>query len=276
MTILVTGATGTVGSQVAGQLVEAGHRVRALTRDPARAKAELPAGVEIVAGDLAVPDSLTPALDGVTAIHLINFAGDHYQPLTSGKEIVESAVKFGARRVTVLGGRADGSLEQALAGSGLEWTLLNPVEFMANTLKWWGPSVRAEDVVREPYGDRLSAMIHEADIAAVAATILAGGGHGGKTYTLTGPEALTIAQKVRVLGDAIGREIAFVELTEAQAKEKWRSEGMSEELVEFLVSALGDTPEEGYTVLPTVEQITGRPARTFAQWATEHAAAFRP
>ncbi|MEV0196491.1 NAD(P)H-binding protein [Nonomuraea sp. NPDC050691] len=281
MTILVTGATGTVGRLVVDELVQAGHQVRALTRNPSHASEVLPAGVEVVAGDLADPDSLVQAFDGVTAAHLITFAGDDYAPLSRGDEIVELVVKAGVRRVTVLGGRADGPLEQALAAAteqatGLEWTLLEPVEFMSNTLRWWAGSVKAHGVVREPFGDRLSALVHEADIAAVAAAVLTGEGHGGRTYTLTGPEALTTREKVRVLAEATGVGITFTELTEQEARTEWRSYGMGEETIEFLVQALGNTPEVGYTVVPTVEQVTGRPARSFAQWAAEHAAAFRP
>ncbi|WP_101785944.1 NAD(P)H-binding protein [Nonomuraea indica] len=273
MTILVTGATGTVGRQLVAELVQAGHVVRALTRDPGRAA--LPEGVEVVAGDMADPDTLVPAFDGVTAAHLINFAGDDYAPLEHGDRIVELAVKAGVQRVTVLGGRADGPLERALAATELEWTLLHPVEFMANTLRWWTHSVRYEGVVKEPFGDRLSAMVHEKDIAAVAAVALTETGHGGRTYTLTGPQALTTREKVRILGAALGTEIAFVELSEDEARAQWRAVGMGEETIGFLVEALGNTPEEGYTVVPTVEQVTGRPARSFAAWAAEHADAFR-
>ncbi|NUW45959.1 NmrA family NAD(P)-binding protein [Nonomuraea rhodomycinica] len=276
MTILVTGATGTVGRRVVDELVRAGRQVRALTRDPSRASGLLPADVEVVAGDLADPGSLPAAFDGVTAAHLITFAGDDYAPLKHGAEIVELAVKAGVRKVSVLGGRADGPLERALEATEVEWTLLNPVEFMSNTLRWWAGSVKAHGVVREPFGDRLSALVHEADIAAVAAAVLTGEGHGGRTYTITGPEALTTRQKVRVLAEATGLDITFTELTEQEARAEWRSHGMGEETVEFLVQALGNTPEVGYTVVPTVEQVTGRPARPFAQWAAEHAAAFRP
>ncbi|NUR85758.1 MAG: NAD(P)H-binding protein [Nonomuraea sp.] len=273
MTVLVTGATGTVGRELVEQLISSGQQVRALTRNPA--KAGLPEGVEVVAGDLADPASLAGVFDGVTAAHLINFAGDDYQPLTTGREIVALAVAAGVKRVTVLGGRADGPLEQELAGSGMEWTLLHPVEFMSNTLMWWAASVKAEGVIREPYGSRLSAMVHEGDIAAVAATVLVSGGYGGQTLTLTGPEAVTTSAKVEMLAAAIERPVSFVELTEEQAKDKWRADGMGEETIGFLIQALGNTPEVGYTVVPTVEQVTGRPARTFTQWATTHAASFR-
>ncbi|MFG1681318.1 NAD(P)H-binding protein [Nonomuraea sp. NPDC049269] len=273
MTILVTGATGTVGRLIVDELARNGHQVRALTRDPA--KADLPEGVEVVAGDLAEPGSLTAAFDGVEAVHLINFAGDDYAPLKTGEQLVELAAKAGVRKVTVLGGRADGPLEQALAASELEWTLLEPVEFMSNTLQWWAQTIKAEGVIREPFGGRLSAVVHERDIAAVAATVLTSDGHAGKTYTLTGPRAITTTEKVRILSEAVGQEIRFVELSEDEARAKWLADGMGAETIEFLIGALGDTPEVGYTVVPTVEQVTGRAPRSFAQWATEHAVAFK-
>ncbi|GAA3530938.1 NAD(P)H-binding protein [Nonomuraea rosea] len=273
MTILVTGATGTVGRLVVEELRAAGQQVRALTRNPA--KAGLPEDVEVVAGDLAEPDSVAAAFEGVTGVHFINFAGDDYAPLPDGARLVELAVKAGVRRATVLGGRADGALEQALAGTDIEWTLLHPVEFMSNTLRWWAHTVRTEGVIKEPFGERLSALVHERDIAAVAATVLVEGGHGGRTYTLTGPEAITLQRKVAILGAAIGKNVEFVELTVDEARAKWAADGMGEETIEFLVGALGDTPEAGYTVVPTVREVTGRDARGFAQWAAENADAFR-
>ncbi|MEV0165986.1 NAD(P)H-binding protein [Nonomuraea fuscirosea] len=273
MTFLVTGATGTVGRLVVQELLDAGAQVRALTRDPG--KAALPAGVEVVAGDLARPESVAAAFEGVTGVHFITFAGDDYTPLPDPARLVELAAAAGVRRATVLGGRTDGALEQALAAGELEWTLLNPVEFMSNTLRWWAHAIRTEGVIKEPFGDRLSALVHERDIAAVAATVLVEGGHGGRTYTITGPEAITLKRKVEILGAAIGRDVRFVELTVDEARAKWAADGMAEQTIEFLVSALGDTPEAGYTVVPTVREVTGRDARDFAQWATEHADAFR-
>ncbi|MGK5553904.1 NAD(P)H-binding protein [Actinomadura kijaniata] len=273
MTFLVTGATGTVGRHVVAELLRLGRDVRALSRTPD--SAELPGGVEVVGGDLADVASLEAAFDGVTAVHLINFAGDSYGALDNGPDLVDLMVRKGVRRVTLLGGRDEGALEKALKASDLEWTMLTPVEFMGNTLQWWAASVRAEGVVREPFGGRLSAMVHEADIGAVAATVLAEGGYAGRELVLTGPEAITTAEKVRILAGAVGRDIAFVELTEREAREKWAADGMPGELIEFLVDALGNTPEVGYTVVPTVPEVLGRPARTFAQWAAENAAAFR-
>jgi uncharacterized protein YbjT (DUF2867 family) len=276
MKILVTGATGTVGRNVIEQLLAAGAddvTVRALTRRPETA--ELPQGVEVVAGDLASPETVAAAFDGVDAVHFINFAGGDYSPLAEGRRLVELAVQAGVQRATVLGGRADGELEIALTDSVIESTLLMPVEFMSNTLQWWAQPIRESGVIREPFGDRVSAMVHPADIGAVAARVLLDGGHGGEEYVLTGPEAVHIKDKVRILADATGRDIEFVELSEQEARGKWAAEGMPGAMIDFLIGALGNTPEVGRTVVPTVERLTGRPARTFAQWAEENADAFR-
>jgi uncharacterized protein YbjT (DUF2867 family) len=272
--ILVTGATGTVGRELVQQLHQAGHHVRALTRDPA--KATFPTGVEVVGGNLATPQSFAPALEGVTGLHLINFdsGSDAYGLLQSGAELVELARQAGVQRITVLRGGEKGSVEEAVEASDLSWTYLQPVEFMANMLEW-AESIRAEGMVAEPFGSRLTAIVHEADIAAVAAVALVEEGHASQCYTITGPEALTPPQMVSLIGAAIGRDLAFVELSEEQARKRWQAAGYPDEVIDFFVWAHGNTPPIGYTVVPTVEQITGRPPRTFAQWANEHAAAFR-
>lgn len=147
MTILVTGATGTVGRRVVEQLLERGAPVRAVTRDPARA--EFPAGVDVVRGDLADPASLESALEGVTGLHLITFDGGLFAPLTTGEEVMRPARGAGVRRVTVLNGGGDTPMETAVRESGLAWTVVMPVEFMANALEW-APDIKADDVVREP------------------------------------------------------------------------------------------------------------------------------
>ncbi|CAM5397246.1 NAD(P)H-binding protein [Streptomyces sp. ID03-2B] len=272
MTILVTGATGTVGRRVVEQLLERGEHVRALTRDPARA--ELPAGVDVVRGDLTDPASLEPALDGVTGLHLITFGGGLFAPLETGEEILGLAREAGVRRVTVLHGGGGTPMESAVRASGFDWTVVMPVEFMANALEW-APGIRSEGVVREPFVDRLSAMVHESDIGAVAAVALTEDGHGGQEYLVTGPQVLTVRDKTAAVGAARGADVELVELTEEQARESWRGQGMPEDVIAFLIGVYRDTPPEGRTVIDTVEKVTGRPARTFAQWAEEHAEHFR-
>ncbi|MFC9503348.1 NAD(P)H-binding protein [Streptomyces sp. NPDC057002] len=271
--ILVTGATGTVGRQVVAELLARGHAVRALTRDAG--KAAFPAGVEVVEGDLNDPGSLAPALEGITGLHLITFAGAAFTPLETGPRILELARSAGVRRITVLHGGGPTPLEDAVRGDdGVSWTVLMPVEFMANALEW-ADGIQAAGEVREPFVARLSAMVHEGDIGAVAAVALTEEGHAGQEYVITGPEVLTVGDKVAAVAAAAGREIALVELTEEQAVAQWRAAYLPEDVIGFLLEAYGNTPEVGRTVSGTVEKVTGRPARTFAQWAGEHADVFR-
>ncbi|TDC84994.1 NAD-dependent epimerase/dehydratase family protein [Micromonospora sp. KC606] len=273
MTILVTGATGTVGRHLVAQLLAAGHPVRALTRRPT--EADLPDGVEVSAGNLTDLDSLVAAFAGVTAAHLISF-GDDYAPLREADRIVDLARQAGVGRVSVLRGDiTKGPLEVAVEASGLEWTHLSPVEFMSNTLEW-AESIRAEGVVREAFPDARSALIHEADIAAVAAVALTTDGHAGQDYWLTGPQALTVPERIERLSQVLGREIRYVELTTDEMVARWRAEGHSDDDIEFFLTMRTNPPEAGYTVLPTVERITGRPARTFTDWVRDNAATFQP
>ncbi|MFM9451896.1 SDR family oxidoreductase [Streptomyces europaeiscabiei] len=270
--ILVTGATGTVGRQVVAELLARGHAVRALTRDAS--KAALPPEAEVVQGDLAEPDSLIPALEGVTGVHLITFGGAYFAPLETGPHILKLARAAGVRRITVLHGGGPSPLEDAVrADDGVDWTVLMPVEFMANALEW-ADGIVASGEVREPFVSRLSAMVHEGDIGAVAAVALTEDGHAGQEYVITGPELLTVGDKVAAIAAARGQEIALTELAEEEAVAQWRAAGHPDAVIGFLLEAYGNTPEVGRTVVDTVEKVTGNPARTFAQWAARHADAF--
>lgn len=272
--ILVTGATGTVGGRVVRRLLAAGHAVRALTRAPSAAR--LPAGVEVVAGDFTDPASLVPALRGVERVHLVAMDGD-------GQAIVDALVEAGVRRLTHLGhddpSRADDDpleswhrvLRRAIESSGLEWTHLFPGEFMANTREW-APSIRAEGVVRAPFGDWRSALVHEDDIAAIAVEALLTDDHVGRTYQPTGPEPVRRRDAVRVIGEAIGRGLRFDELTPEQAREQWW-EVHPPEVVEWFLE-MGRHPEGNSWASPDVEEVLGRPGLTFDRWARDHVADF--
>ncbi len=267
--ILVTGATGNVGRHLVEQLLADGHRVRALTRHPDQAG--LPEGTDLIKGNLADTATLTEAFDGVTAVHLITFDGADFSPLANGAEIAPLAR---GKRVSVLAGDVNKSpLEEALDAAGVGYARLAPVEFMSNALEW-AASIKAEGVVREGFPDMKSAMIHDADIAAVAATALTTDGHAGGDYWLTGPQALTPPEKVRTISEVLGRDIKFIELTQDEIVAVWRESGFSEEDVEFFLLMRTNPPEAGYTVLPTVQEVTGKPARPFAQWVAENAKAF--
>ena len=210
--ILVTGATGTVGRQVVTQLTERGLPVRALTRDPA--SAGLPADVEVVRGDLAEPASLEPHLAGADSVFLV-------WPFTApglaaglGARVVEMLASHGTRVVYLsaqaAAGRPDSfwaTMERLIEDSGAAWTFLRPTGFAANTLMW-ADQIRGQGVVRWPYGAATRSLIHEHDLAAVAVRALTEDRHAGQRYLLTGPEAITQADQVRIIGEVTGRAVA--------------------------------------------------------------------
>ncbi|MEK4439058.1 NAD(P)H-binding protein [Paenibacillus sp. FSL K6-2862] len=268
MTILVTGATGTVGRHVVAQLVQKGEQVRAVSRNPA--KANLPEGVKVVAGDLNEPDTLQTALEGVRGLFLIISSDEVNATLRTQPKVIELAKQSGVQRVTVLVSYEEGPVEEALKNSGMEWTLVKPGEFMANILVDWRDSIRSEGVVREAFGDAPSARVHEGDIAAVAVAALTENGHHGQSYILTGPESLSRREAIQIISEGIGKDVQLDELTEEQARQNWRNQGYEEGDIDFFVLMGKNPPEIGHTVVSTVEQVTGRPARTLAEWVFEH------
>ncbi|MCR8843594.1 NAD(P)H-binding protein [Paenibacillus sp. SC116] len=269
MTILVTGATGTVGQHVVDQLLRRGQKVRALTRNP---QAKLPEGVEIAFGDLSEPSTLAEAFEGITAIHLMT-TGAEYVPLQTGPEIVELAKKAGVRKVTVLWTGQKGVVEQAVEASDLEWTHLHPVEFMSNVRKW-SDSIRNEGIIRDLFSGSLNASVHEADIARVAAVALTENGHAGKEYILTGPEVLSVDDQVRIIGEVTGQKLTLVETTEEEEREQMRKMGVREDVINYVISWHLNPPPIAYTIVPTIEEVLGQPAYTFKQWVEENASYF--
>ncbi|MGW4796753.1 SDR family oxidoreductase [Nonomuraea sp. NPDC004297] len=286
MKILVTGATGFVGRDVVARLVRAGVRVRALTRNPATAA--LPAQVEVVRGDLTRPESMAAALDGIDRLYL-------FPVEETAREIVALAERAGVRRVvdlsaaSVTAGLHVSRVEQAVEASGMEWTHVRPCGFMANLLQIWAPSVRAGRVVRYPFADEPMNLVHEADIAAVAVAALLADGHHGRAYTVTGPGLVTVREQVAAIGAALGEQVRYEEVTRERARELMRAQGgfaaESADLMLGFVEYDGRRPEQdGYAeqdwsalmrVWPDTEQVTGRPPRTYAQWARDHVADFR-
>ena len=280
--VLVTGASGNVGAQVVAQLAAAGRPVRALSRHPERLA--LPDGVDAVAGDLAsgVPPE---AWTDVRALHL--FPVPDRVP-----EVLAAARGAGVEQVTVLSslsasweGAGDNPLqrrhtlvEEAAEASGLTWTHLRPGMFMTNTLAW-APVVRAGDVVRAPYGESVAAPVHEADIAAVAvAALLDPSRHAGRAYELSGPEALSQLDRVRILSEVLGREVRFAEQSREEAladlrRNPWMSEALASSLLDMQERTVG--VREGL-VLPGVADVLGRPGLTFARWVEDHRADFAP
>jgi uncharacterized protein YbjT (DUF2867 family) len=278
--ILVTGATGTVGRQVVTQLSERDVPVRAVTRDPS--SAGLPAGVEVVRGDLADPASLEPHLAGVDSVFLVwPFTSPE---LTAGPGA--RAVAMLARHVTRIvylsaeaaAGRPDSFwavMERLIEDSGAAWTFLRPTGFAANTLMW-ADQIRGQGTVRWPYGAAARSLIHEHDLAAVAVRALTEDHHAGCRYLLTGPQAIVQADQVRIIGEATGRTVRWEEQPPQQARQELLTAWGDPSFVDSALATWARLVTQPEPVTHTVQDITGSPARTFQQWAADHADDFRP
>jgi len=164
-------------------------------------------------------------------------------------------------------------IERLIKRSGLEWTFLRPSGFATNTLMW-ASRIRATEVVRWPYGAAARSPIHERDIAAVAVPALTGDEHAGATYILTGPQSLTQIEQVDAIGAAIGRPLRFEEISPDAARQDLFTD-MPPSLVDALLNAWAEFVTEPELVTSTVHEVTGTPAHTFRDWASDHAGDFR-
>jgi uncharacterized protein YbjT (DUF2867 family) len=276
--ILVTGATGNVGGEVVRALVRAGEEVRGLIRRDSD-RSRLPTGVEAVVGDLNRPGTVTAALAGVRGMHLLSGydgmaellaearrAGVEHVVLQSSSAVPDGDVSNAVARYHILS-------EAAVRESGLSWTFLQPNSFMSNTLQW-APQLRTGDVVRAPFADVPVATIDPYDVAAVSALALTTRGHDGRSYRLSGPESLLPADRVRVLAMVLGRDLRFEGQSDADARSEMTG-AMPVEYVDAFFSFFADGNLDESKVLDTVQRVTGRPPRSFEQWATAHAEAFR-
>jgi uncharacterized protein YbjT (DUF2867 family) len=269
--IVVAGATGNVGREVLRHLVEAGADVTALVRDPAKVP-----GVRAVVGDLTDPPSLAPALTGADALFLLS----GYSP-----EIFTVAREAGVERVVLMsGGSAETrdrgnavarymiETEEALRASGLAWTIVRPRMFMTNTLQW-ADQIRT-GVVRAPWPAVPNAVTDPADIAAVATKALVSAEHEGREYPVTGPEALRPGERVRILSEVLGREIHYEPQPDDEARAEMSAQ-MPTEYVDAFFSFYSAGKLDEATVFPTVEEVTGRPPHTFAEWVHTNAERFQ-
>ncbi|WP_026152817.1 SDR family oxidoreductase [Actinopolyspora halophila] len=273
--ILVTSATGNVGDYLVRRLHGSGFAVRALTRDPARAR--VPSGVEVVEGDLDSPASLGEVFDGVTGFFALGTTGD-----LSG--VLRTASAAGVKRVVLVStflarthpdsaiGRGSLEAERLVRESDLEETVLRPWEYASNVVAW-AEQVRTEGVVRPLRAGLPSPAVHPADIAALAAHALTEPGHAGEVYPLTGPEELTPRDKVRALGEALGRELGYAERQDRRELERLSEQAPDEATAGLMIPGVCSLESPGVT--DTVERITGSPARGFGQWAAENVHLFR-
>jgi uncharacterized protein YbjT (DUF2867 family) len=271
--IVVTGATGNAGSAVVRALVDSGESVRALVRD--RDGARLPAGIDLAVGDLNEPATLVPHLEGVTAAFLLSgYAGLEETLANMRRAGVERVVQLLSSAATA-GDETNAVAryhilsERAVAQSGLGWTFLQPNTFMTNTFQWL-PQLREGNVIRAPFPDVRVATIDPDDIGAVAAVALTSSASEGRAYRLSGPQALSPADRVSILAEVLGRELRFDGQTNEAARTEM-SATMPSEYVDAFFRFFVDGDLDESAVLPTVREITGRAPRSFEAWARAHA-----
>jgi uncharacterized protein YbjT (DUF2867 family) len=280
--ILITGATGNIGGAILTQLPTTGVQVRALVRNPDAA--DLPPHVEVWRGDLTIPETLDRCLDGIDTVFLVWVA-----PAEAVAPALERIAER-ARRIVFLSAplktahplfqqpnpsRARAELvERLIETSGLQWTFLRPGMFAANALGWWVPQMRAGEVVRWPYLAVPTAPIDDRDIAAVAVRTLCEDAHSGAEYILTGPQSLSQFEQIATIGSVLGRSLRIEEVS----PEDWLRElpaFLPSFVAKYLLDAWAAAIGQPAFVTSTVAELTGVPARTFREWATDHAAQFR-
>lgn len=275
--ILVTGAAGNVGSEIVRLLVNEGHPVRVLSRNPEQVS-RFPKSVQFALGDLENPETLKNPLTGIKKAYLLAHAME--LPAVARK-FIKVAREVGVKHIILNSsamppktkiGEWHLEAEKELKASGLLWTMLRPGNYASNTSRWAG-MIRSQGTVFAP-GNNKTVPIDPRDVGAVAAKILGGSGHEGKTYVLTGPEALSPSEQVACVSKAIGKPLKYVEVPLATARANMLRSGMPEKMADAILELTQLDGPDAIHMTETVREITGRPACSFAEWAMNHVGLF--
>lgn len=280
--ILVTGATGNTGTGLVPALLDAGLDVRAFVRDDEeKAQALREAGAEIVVGDLDRPETIEAAVQGVDKIYLLTWNGP--TQLQQVENVLDVARRAGAphivrhsmwgsenSRIIKQGDQA----EESLKSSGLPWTILKPTFFMQNTMLA-RQTIASDGVIYWDMGDGKLAMIDVRDIVDAAVAVLSGTGHEGQSYILTGPEPISMHDVADTLSDILDKEVTYVSVPGEAALQSMVGMGFPE----WIARGYGELMEgfsQGFANRATtnVELLSGRPARSYEQFARDYAGVF--
>ncbi len=283
--VLVTGATGNVGSQVVQELRGRGVSIRAFVRNPDRAAEKLGEGIELAVGDFSDTASLHRALEGVD--HLFLTSADSPQKVEHETAVIDAAAAAGVWRIvklSTLGAKGGsplppfdwhGHIEQHLWRSEVPAVVLRSTFFMSNLFAS-AEAIRHTGKLFAPADGAKIAMIDPRDVAAVVAVVLTTDGYEGQTYKLTGPEAITYEHIAEELSAATGRPIEFVDVPDEAARQGFVEAGMPDWLVEHLIGMFGIISQaELEQTTDSVRNLTGCEPRTFSQFAREHAVLFQ-
>jgi uncharacterized protein YbjT (DUF2867 family) len=283
--VLIIGSTGRIGRAVLTEFQPINTRLRALVRNPAGVY--LPPDVEVSCGDLAVPQTLEKPLEDVDTVFLVWTAPP--ATIRSVLDLMLSRVRrivflsspwqtrhplFQAAQPNAISS-IHAEIEGLIRASGIDWTFLRPGMFASNTKFWWAPQIRSgAATIRWPHAAALTAPIDDRDIAAVALRTLTEDGHEGREYVLTGPQSLTQSEQLSLIGEALGRRVDMQDISPDEARREWIPFFPSP-VLEMLLKAWAAAIPQPALVTTAVEDITRNPARSFRQWALDHAADFR-
>ncbi|MFJ8940447.1 NAD(P)H-binding protein [Streptomyces sp. NPDC102365] len=284
-TVLVIGATGNVGPLVVRQLIDEGVTTRALLlADDPRAGRLPDEGFEVFHGDLADPDSLLPALDGVESVLLM---WPFFTLNVDTAPAVLERIARQARRVVFVSSigvhigyehtdnNCHAYLEELIEKTGLEWTFLQTTGFAANARLSYAQQMKATGIVRSPYGAAARSSIHEGDVAAVAVRALRSSELAGRRLVVTGPEVLTQIEQVKIIGEIIGTEPTWQDVPAEAALKAMVSAGWPPAYASGALEYFEMLTKEPELITTTVQDVLGRPPRTFREWAVEFADDFR-
>ena len=274
--ILVTGATGTIGGQIAEQLLDAGAEVRLAVRNPIKARGLVERGAQAVAYDIENDVGVAEAFAGADRAFLLTPFVPGFEALT--RRSVEAAKSAGVRHVVKLSAagadpagaawlaRSHGMGDQAVVDSGLTYTILRPTFFQENILNFSATTLSSEGTFYGASANQPVAYVSGQDVAAVAVqALLHSGAHDKKTYDLTGGEAVTGEQLAGLLADAIGKSVTYTDVTPEQYGEALRANGMPDAIVEAIVG-LELVKAQGWAapVSPHVSEVLGRTPEPYA------------
>ena len=282
-TVLVTGATGTVGRDVAKLLSKKGAAVRAGVRDQAKARKQFGADIALATFDFEDAASFPGALKGIEKVFLLPPLMPNQVEVANA--FVDAAKLAGVRHIVKLSaigadasppytfGKWHAVSDQHVRESGLAFTFLRANSFMQNFMNYFPPR---DGTIYLPWGNGKASFVDARDIAAVAAEALTSDGHEGKTYTLTGPAALGIAEVGSILSETAGREINYIDVPESAARDGMLQAGLPQWQVEPLLELHVTNKQNRWTaVTADVEKVTGKAATAFAQFVRDHADSFR-
>lgn len=281
--IVITGGTGGVGSRLATRLAQQGHPVRTISR---HRSAHTPDTVEHQLLDLTNPAAHDAALNECTALFVnARAVGPRVH------DLLAAARRVDVQHVVVLSasnvddplelqpsrerGDRNREVERAVIEAGIPWVSLRPTIFASNTLGTIAPQLQTGATVRAAYAKASFAPIAEDDIAEVAAQALVHLKYRGQHLTLTGPQGLTISDQVAIIGKAVGRSLRFEAIPPEAARTALLAGGFTDGFATAYLRMLDAATHSPTTVTTTVQDITGHKATSFADWAEQHADAFR-